>query len=173
VGKRGEKRKETASGSGRERGVKSNADVFYGAVIDFESGFSVNHHNDTQLFFALGAKGFGEGGSAFQTDKILCHAVYHAFDDAPFARLKIAEQAESAVAFNVDNLAGLHLTRFGKALNQSSTKPFNSEGSNQIIRLSKRRISVCRIILWFSSSLASVFRSLTTSGSVVSAAIFR
>jgi hypothetical protein len=157
----------------KNAGEKSDADVFYGAVIDFESGFTVNHHDDTQLFFALGAKGFGEGGSAFQTDKILCHTVYHTFDDAPFARLKIAEQAESAVAFNVDNLAGFHIFPFLVWDYQSSTKPFSSEGSNQIIRLSRRRISVCRIILWFSSSLASVFRSLTTSGSVVSAAIFR
>jgi hypothetical protein len=78
-------------------------------VIDFESGFTVNHHNDAQLFFALGAKGFGEGGNAFQTDKILCHAVYHALDDAPFARLEIAEQTISAVAFDVDYLAGLQI----------------------------------------------------------------
>jgi hypothetical protein len=78
-------------------------------VIDFKSRLAVNHHYDAQFFFTLGAEGFGEGGSAFQTDEILGQAVYHAFDDAAFACLEIAEQAISAAALNVDYFAGFQI----------------------------------------------------------------
>jgi hypothetical protein len=46
------------------RGV-SDADVFDGAVVDFESGFAVYHLDDAEFFTALGAERFGEIGCPF------------------------------------------------------------------------------------------------------------
>jgi hypothetical protein len=72
-------------------GEKSNADVFNGAVIYFESGFTVNHHNDAQLFTTLGAERFGEGFRSLQSNKVSGKAVDETLDYASLTSLEITE----------------------------------------------------------------------------------
>jgi len=77
-------------------------------MVDFEGRFAVYHHNDTEFFLALGAEWFGESGSAFKPDKIGFHFINEAFDDSALACLEIAEEPETAGAFDVDDFACLH-----------------------------------------------------------------
>lgn len=72
------------------------------------------HHNDTEFFLTLGAEWFGESGSAFKTDKVGFHFIDEALDDSTFARLEIAEEPETAGAFDVDDFACFHLINHRK-----------------------------------------------------------
>ena len=74
-------------------------------MVDFEGGFAVNHHNDTQFFAALGAEWFGEGTGSFETGKVRWESVNEAFDDSAFTCFEVTEEQESAIAFDVDYLA--------------------------------------------------------------------
>lgn len=58
-------------------GKASDADVFDSAVVNLESRFSVNHHNNAKFFATGRTKRFGKGGGTFEPNMVGRKTAYH------------------------------------------------------------------------------------------------
>jgi len=77
-------------------------------MIDLQSRFTVNHHDNAKFTSALGTGGLGESGGALQSNIIFFHTVDETLDDPSLSCLEISEQFIAALTFNVDDLTCFH-----------------------------------------------------------------
>ncbi|MCL1999818.1 MAG: hypothetical protein FWG74_00145 [Planctomycetes bacterium] len=81
----------------------------YGALIELQGRFSVNHHNDSQLFLTIETQWFVEVRQIADPHKIIFHFFDATLDNFAFSGFEITKQQRPAFTFNIDDFTCSHL----------------------------------------------------------------